>query len=1654
MGLKADLLRFYFYVETKYYELCDWLREKKVPVYDYFITPVETRGLPSFPVAVICIMLFLGVVALLVSLATVPQAGSSIKGIYVKVLGNESTSLENAAIELLSANGTALYSGVTNSTGEFSLVNIGNAVRVKVTHSDYETFATAVKEKINVRLRLKTVFAPRQLEEPREQPRDVDDVDGFVEQQQFGSFELHLKEVGSGTALTGAVRVFDAATDNLISEVDSPAGAALIENLPLNQHVYFAGVVEGFSSNRSVELSVSRDTQTVDIEFVAVPVLNTTISIISALTRQPLQGATVKVFDEQNVFIGNGTTSNANNLTFSLSIDKRYYINAKKENFLTTASELFYPTSNVVVELLPAVPENVSILRVHLADEYGEPLPEAIASVYAVDGRVLGQSTTPSSDHSFHNLQRNSTVSVRASARDLTSRANVTLNDSVNDVTMQMEVRFAVVSLDAFDLLTREQLNETFANITRNGVQFALCSTPCNVTVKTRGVYIVKFSRLSYFNYTFRYGLESNPRLNAFEENSVTLLNASLMPLASVRDSRVVLNGVFDAVTYERVIEGGSLSQGRVYFASLSGYFVGARFASVVFNASASSDKVSILNFTPYPLRASLPLQVRTSTSRNPADCGSGLTGSKWKRAVITSTRDSLEPFSQDYVFFFVAKAPSRESEFYNTLDLNYRSFIKKGNGDVVRNPFDQNLTTNNVVFSGDSSECSAEAYTASFGLNSPNDALNDFGKMSVSFFQDRNVGVGARSPGPESCGSINGTGAGIEHYVSFDCNGFPVDSGLANPLQVKARILLNNNVKGGVTKLIAGSVFNVSNASFSVDNGQPSYLDSAPSSALFEHDIPAPLFGITGSSVIEMTFNLTARASASYAQVTVEFKEKYENGSLGPQRIDKTLWVSINPINASLPEDRVVSLEKCGFQSRVNYSYDDRLLYTGSGWLGCSEIPLYVDPLFPADAVPIYIENSTGDFDCRISEGDSMQSGVVQLSETSINQRSASPTGATNCFDIRDDLVEDVPGYKGYALRFNAVKCGGVTGNSVFRTNASFDLICTGRSAGNSPFDVKTIKVNVQKVPSAYLQPWSNFIFSALRGQREANPKLFAVIDNLQVRPPGAKRNFAFNLTKPYAQLITVQDQPASAFALAISPEVTNFEFSEPNDGMPSDFSLLEEGRLLSDVQPLRTGASDLLSSVYDFDLYGSDILGHVRFVNELRLKSAFRRSTQVDYYCQGGPPYRIGDVAKCRPTITDWVAIAPANVIQSQPCAVCLPGDNCDSTCDAITGKKPDGAPCFNWCGSPVCESSDVCRNGVKSVSVGTRAAVQWLNSSELKIVPVLPFHEDNGGAFVDHKICIFETPNGHGGESCYDGETQINEDFAAKSGTLDAPFKYFPDETSGKFSYTQVLRLRPSDNCEDTTMSVANLNREWGTCFVPEEDVFEKYPVQDKYSEFGPGGTLKISEPQGGCDYSFVHDRGYYRITYEYYKNNRGASRWKYYAEPLELSTDYIQNEESNSACRKKALLNGQRTKLCYYLFNTSANPPSGPGKCVRSLRDYVVSEDLNDFNYETSNLVDVPAGMSQELYGDAQYMRNRFVEYSAGGFYLHNSSVVEISAIGQLAIITGAKEIERCVEIIELGSPGSTIYAGYSLTGWIFDPYTMAEKVPFSSSYCFN
>jgi len=196
---------FYFSLEEKYYSLMDWFQERGARVYDWFITPVEKSGIPSFPIAALLALLVLGgLSALLLAPSGVPvqvtvssSNGSPLQGALVTLYyGDESVE------RITDASGTARFDGLPEGAG----------ASVRVSLEGFELFASefelVLEEGANVLLKQVTL-SPETIEKPK----------------------LTVTVANpDGDALSGAVLLFsDPNTGEQVEESTDASGSAFLE---------------------------------------------------------------------------------------------------------------------------------------------------------------------------------------------------------------------------------------------------------------------------------------------------------------------------------------------------------------------------------------------------------------------------------------------------------------------------------------------------------------------------------------------------------------------------------------------------------------------------------------------------------------------------------------------------------------------------------------------------------------------------------------------------------------------------------------------------------------------------------------------------------------------------------------------------------------------------------------------------------------------------------------------------------------------------------------------------------------------------------------------------------------------------------------------------------------------------------------------------------------------------------------------------------------------------------------------------------------------------------------------------------------------------------------------------------------------------------
>ncbi len=115
---QSFLAKGYFWLEDRYYDVCDFLQNAGIPVYKYWVEPLESRGVPSFPVTVGVLVLLLLLLWLLMQPA--PLVDLAVKVVSGgKVISGANVSLSydgNLVWRYSSVSGSANFPGLKPGT--------------------------------------------------------------------------------------------------------------------------------------------------------------------------------------------------------------------------------------------------------------------------------------------------------------------------------------------------------------------------------------------------------------------------------------------------------------------------------------------------------------------------------------------------------------------------------------------------------------------------------------------------------------------------------------------------------------------------------------------------------------------------------------------------------------------------------------------------------------------------------------------------------------------------------------------------------------------------------------------------------------------------------------------------------------------------------------------------------------------------------------------------------------------------------------------------------------------------------------------------------------------------------------------------------------------------------------------------------------------------------------------------------------------------------------------------------------------------------------------------------------------------------------------------------------------------------------------------
>ncbi|MFH0922546.1 MAG: hypothetical protein V1811_00635 [Candidatus Micrarchaeota archaeon] len=743
MGLFDSIAEFYGSLEEKYRALCDSLQEKGISIYDFFVDPLESHGIPSFPVFILLILaLFSGLFYLF--------SGTPVQADLIVIVESNGSKIDGAIVTLLQYDKTLF----TNSTSNGSLTFIGipkGKYTVGVSKEGYNPASKTVdlnsENLVMISLSCsssdcgKKGRAPEIPVEPPVQPSipPIETPQLTFHELDKGSLSIFAQDQ-QNRPVDAVVKVFNDKSGVELATVKLTGGHARLDDLDAGLRVYMTAQADGY-------LSFSDRTKTwvieggLNVATISLTAISGNSSNASSNPNYNVSWVTVKNSTaallanvEVQFFINDGSGSPvvfgkytdaigmvSANLPRSVTVG--FYATASKTGYFTNSSIVFQPGRNTSITLYPTTDSNgvnqQANLEVVVLDEFNMPVSNAIVAAYSQLFTIitpLGNKQTDFEGKAFFTgLAPMQTVVVNATKGTRIGRAVKTLVTGDNAVEVSLLLNTGFLNLTAYDAVSGDIIPAHF-NASLPDLAFGQCDgASCVIEVRSGvDVYVTAYSE-GYDTHTF----STRVAVDQVKKEFVWLVQDAV-----VKDSLVSFQGLFD-------------SQGRKVTNAYPGRTYAAKFQLLTKNADLSGMHFAIdpsiawINSV-YPPAA----VVKASETSGCTGLKDFAVGKKYAWMDLTFGGDrNLE------ISFNITIKPDVPLDWVThsaNLTLSYRSFIKRGDA-WIRNPLDYVLLAKED--SPLSSGCNAASYSEIISVASPQMTCNNFGCVTMEFTQAGKVG-------------------------------------------------------------------------------------------------------------------------------------------------------------------------------------------------------------------------------------------------------------------------------------------------------------------------------------------------------------------------------------------------------------------------------------------------------------------------------------------------------------------------------------------------------------------------------------------------------------------------------------------------------------------------------------------------------------------------------------------------------------------------------------------------------------------------------------------------------------------------------------------------------------------------------------------------
>ncbi|MEM4254997.1 MAG: carboxypeptidase-like regulatory domain-containing protein [Candidatus Norongarragalinales archaeon] len=728
-------------VEGKYYSFCDWLQDHGLPIYDFFVYPLEDRGIPSLPAFVIILLaLLLG--AGWIAMGGLSGLGQQAYALQVSVY-SEQGPIEGAILTLYK-DGGVVSKTKTNSDGisSFEELQAGDYA-LDAEKEGFETASLAVSVPRESSVDVTLVSKQKISFEGGKQPNGKKTEEGPFNEIDYGDLSLKIFVTDiAGNPLDATANVFDKNAGTKIGTVIVRNGFGSLDGLEAGMVVYADVSAQGhvpylgknnattISAESPNSISVKLFKITNDTESKA------TLVKVRDLNGTPLNQVLIKVFRKGNPFaliIPNQYTNATGELAIDLnsSGNPDYKILASKTPYVDTETSWFKAGTKVEItlkkqsEMNQSDKDKASNLTVTVTFN-GSVVANAAVAVFHDELATREGFTNSQGKISFYILNsRGLTVTVNASKNNMAGSKQVALDSEQVQASVELERRKASVRVRAFNYSNGLLIENAAFEAKTGGATVSSCAVSA-----------------PNFDCVLQIGIGLNAEINASAptfvsetkylsvNNETMALDFSLLPEYAVQSSLIK-----DFVVTP---EGGNSNVTTLY----PGKRYEAKFTLIGKTNSTSDEfgfyfgvetaRAVIKRVTP----PSTPTKTLGSTTAacNPVQIDYNNANAAW----VDLTYAGANGVSSKSVRVVFEVKPLGQGVQESNVTLRYRSFLVQG-GKYYRNPLNANdpPETRFEPKSPLASGCNSPTFNALYAINGVGVSCSEYACVSVLFTQN-----------------------------------------------------------------------------------------------------------------------------------------------------------------------------------------------------------------------------------------------------------------------------------------------------------------------------------------------------------------------------------------------------------------------------------------------------------------------------------------------------------------------------------------------------------------------------------------------------------------------------------------------------------------------------------------------------------------------------------------------------------------------------------------------------------------------------------------------------------------------------------------------------------------------------------------------------